>query len=352
MRFLKYVGALLLAVVALMVLALALIQPEAARLVLGFSGWRWSPYVTTVAGVLAVVTGGLALLSRWRALRITLVVAALASASAVATMVLRWPDYPLEAVRYPAGDAELAGEYYRPQEPTSAVVVVHGSAAFPREFYDLWADFLARRGTAVLLVDKRGAGDSGGVFVADNNSGIGNLSRLAEDVCAGVAWLRERDPGLRVGVFGISQGGWTGVLAARRCDVEFMVYITGPTVSVGEEGVWSDLRGDDEQAAQVSLQEARDRMTQTPPSGYDPRADLALLDIPGLWLFGDRDNSIPSAGSMQVLDQLKSAGKPYDYENYAGVGHILIGHRGAERPLALPAQSWRDLEQWLRGQRL
>ena len=62
------------------------------------------------------------------------------------------------------------------------MVLVHGSAPFPRAAYDLWADFLANNGVAVLLVDKRGVRASGGKFETENNGSLRNLSLLADDV--------------------------------------------------------------------------------------------------------------------------------------------------------------------------
>jgi uncharacterized protein len=60
-----------------------------------------------------------------------------------------------------------------------------------------------------------------------------------------------------------------------------------------------------------------------PYADFDPLVDLRALDIPGLWMLGDRDWMVPSGSNARNLDEL---GKPYEYRNIPGAWHgMLIG---------------------------
>jgi alpha-beta hydrolase superfamily lysophospholipase len=96
-------------------------------------------------------------------------------------------------------------------KPVGAIVTVTGSGAQDRDeniglqgfrpFRQL-ADALARRGIAVLRMDDRGTGASGGTFKGSTSADF------AEDVRAGLAYLRTR-PEIRadrLGVLGHSEG--------------------------------------------------------------------------------------------------------------------------------------------------
>ena len=53
----------------------------------------------------------------------------------------------------------------------------------------------------------------------------------------------------------------------------------------------------------------------------DSGASLEKLSIPGLWIFGDKDPSIPVDLSIDRLKKLGSSGHPYEYVLYPGLGH-------------------------------
>lgn len=61
------------------------------------------------------------------------------------------------------GPIKLAGELVRTAEkPKGAIVLVHGSGDGLRRAYDIWTNFFASQGWAVVVYDKRGSGDSTG----------------------------------------------------------------------------------------------------------------------------------------------------------------------------------------------
>jgi hypothetical protein len=93
------------------------------------------------------------------------------------------------------------------------------------------ADYLTRRGVAVLRVDDRGVGGSTG-NIADSTT-----ADLTGDVLAGIAFLKTRkeiDP-KRIGLIGHSEGGTIAPMAAAQSDdVAFVVSLAGQGLS-GEE---------------------------------------------------------------------------------------------------------------------
>ncbi|MCA9678319.1 MAG: alpha/beta fold hydrolase, partial [Myxococcales bacterium] len=119
-----------------------------------------------------------------------------------------------------------------------AVVLITGTGTQDRDetlfghkpFWVL-ADHLARAGVAVLRVDDRGAGGSGG------DTGSVGLGPKVEDVVAGMAWLATQpdiDPA-RIGLVGHSEGGVIAPMVAARAapgapPVAFMVLWGAPGV--------------------------------------------------------------------------------------------------------------------------
>lgn len=125
--------------------------------------------------------------------------------------------------------------------PFAAVVTITGSGQQDRdEFIPLAggvrlfrqvADTLSRRGIAVLRVDDRGLGASGGDATTSTSSDF------ADDTRAAVAYLRSRHDidGARVGLIGHSEGGMIApMVAATDPALRAMIILAGPA-SMGSE---------------------------------------------------------------------------------------------------------------------
>ncbi len=349
---LRLLGFVLLGLVTLLLLALAAIaafqQGTALEILAGFSGKPlW------LIGVLAIVLLlPIMLFHAWlKHRRTTLVLVLLTVGLGLSLAFNSRHALPDETVRFSSHGVMLDADLYRVDDADAAtVVIVHGSADFPRSFYQYWASQLHAMGLNVLLPDKRGAGNSGGVFERNNNGSEKNLGLLADDVAAAVDHVADidrinRD---RIGLFGLSQAGWTAPMAAlKQPEIDFMILLTAPAVSTHEESVWSELRGDDETASQVSFAEADRILETTAAAGVDAREALARLDIPVLWLFGDRDNSIPSRKSVAVIDQFSARGLPYRHVTYPGFGHIMMTPLTDGRP-RMCDDIWPEIRDWLR----
>jgi dienelactone hydrolase len=276
---------------------------------------------------------------------------------AIAAVLIRSRDIERRDVDFRGNGIRISATIYKPGSPGShpAMVFVGGSAPFKRGLYALWAEHLARQGLVAIVPDKRGVGGTGGEFEKQNNTSKANLDLLAGDAVAALTFasrLAEVDS-LRLGLFGVSQAGWTIPIAAVQSSLaRFIVMVTGPTVSVHEEGVWSDLRGDDQRAAAMSRPEAERVIDTVSAGGVDVRSRLAMLDIPGLWLFGSDDRSMPTKKSVEVLDSLNHIGRArFRFDSVPDYGHLVMGRADGILPHVAPSM-WRALDGWLSEQGL
>jgi len=266
-----------------------------------------------------------------------------------------------ESIRFASGGLILAGTLVLPNgpRPYPAVFLFHGSGRQGRDLST--ARWFAEQGFAALAYDKRGVGGSTGDFRA------GPFMDLCDDGLAAVAYLKSRkeiDP-RQIGVWGLSQGGWLGPLAASRStDISFVIAVSGPGVSPGEQmlvyyanelrdrgmpeadvreadalrrDVWTYLfTGKGYEKAIRELAEARakrwfdavnsqqDRLfepLQKPPDldqpgsailrfrremTYDPVPALRALRVPALFLFGASDRLIPVEKSVEEIRDVQT----------------------------------------------
>jgi dienelactone hydrolase len=239
--------------------------------------------------------------------------------------------FSMENITFNSAKVTLAGTIFKPKHPYAGLVLVHGSGQEKRMVE--MASLLAKNGIAVLTYDKRGVGESGGIYagpeVGTNNIDPANLDLLALDASAAVNTLLANLPAKHgtVGLMGFSQAGWVIPLAAKKNPkVSFMVIFSGPVVTTLEQlrfqfyteskpGFWDTH----------TEAEAREHVRSDPDRyqfvGTDPRETLATLSIRGLWLFGGKDVQIPVGLSIEHLNALKEKGKPYEYQLFPTFGH-------------------------------
>lgn len=256
------------------------------------------------------------------------------------------------------GGAQLAAIIRVPPDaprPVPAVVLVHGSG---RQTAQHMLQNAGRRletlGLGVAAYDKRGVGKSTGEYttIGTRNS-VEMFDLLAGDALAAVDALRARPDidARRIGLVGISQGGWIAPLAASRSrHVSFVITISGPAVSVGEEIAYSRLAGADPGSEQgLSDAEIDRRMAEfSGPHGYDPIETLSKLGAPSLWVLGDQDRSIPLKRTVAVLQRLaREEQRPITTHVLPGLDHGLRHIVTGEQP-----DYWRAIATWLQQQKL
>jgi uncharacterized protein len=335
-------------VVVLPAVVLAIARPDAGDLALGAFG----PPATATLSRWLLLGGTLATGTAFWTRSPRVIGLAAAAAISFGRTAYSHRGVSTRDVTFPGSDITIAATVYEPRSfgPHPAVVFVHGSAPLRRGFYSLWAEHLARQGMVVVVPDKRGVGGTGGAFERDNNSSRANLELLASDAAAALDFASQVSAvdTSRLGLFGISQAGWVAPIAASRSNrARFLLLVTAPTVSVREEGVWSRLRGDDQRRADLS-RDAADRVMDTVSAGgVDARSRLTTLTIPGLWLFGADDNSIPTRKSVAVLDSLRRLGKRFQAMTFPASGHLLLTRKGGVLP-HVTSSAWTDMDRWIR----
>ncbi|RMG53550.1 MAG: alpha/beta fold hydrolase [Acidobacteria bacterium] len=283
---------------------------------------------------------------------------------------------------------KLAGTLTLPRSPGPfpAVLLITGSGpqdrnetvAGHRPFLVL-ADYLTRRGIAVLRVDDRGVGGSTG-SVTDATS-----QDFAEDVLAGVAYLKRRpeiDPE-QIGLIGHSEGGLIAPLAAiRSSDIAFIILMSAPGLP-GEDilllqaaaiakasGASDDViainRAIQKRIFDMVKRSEADRLTeerlredvmafiaQLPEEQkniarrftatlnrqikmvltpwfrffltYDPRPTLKKVTCPVLVISGERDLQVPPRENLPAIVEALEGGGNSDYQvvKLPGLNHLL-----------------------------
>jgi dienelactone hydrolase len=247
-------------------------------------------------------------------------------------------------LRFMSDATSFGGTLFLPAEEGRypAVVWVHASGPQQRLRYGDVVKALVEAGVALFSYDKRGVGKSGGECCPadDENAGAAEFTEQADDAVAALEAVRSQrqiDPD-HVGYLGVSQAGWIVPIAtAASPDVAFDVVVSGATVTTGEEHLYSQLTGDTDLTGDpAQLQELSRQLAEHGPSGFDPKPYLAQAGVPGLWLFGSVDGSIPTVESEAILDELKAAGKEFSYVVFDGAGHGLLDVSPPPPPEVIP----------------
>ena len=221
-----------------------------------------------------------------------------------------------ENIVFTSEGIQLAGTLYTPASPHAAVVLVHGSDSVPR--MKKLATLLAKNNMLVFTYDKRGVGESGGVYagpeVGTNNISRENLHLLAKDASAAVQLIHSKNKDIPIGLFGASQAGWIIPMVANNNPfVQFMVLFSAPTITTLEQ-----LR------FQFYTNGRTDFWEHT-----TEKEVLKTLSIPGLWLFGEKDIQIPVKLCIEQINTLKLENKPFEYVLFPSLGH----HTYQEEPI-------------------
>lgn len=232
------------------------------------------------------------------------------------------------AVHFTCEENVLAGTLYLPNGSGRhpAVVWVHGSGEQPRVNYGTVVAPLVEDGIAVFSYDKHGVGESEG----DCCTSPGKYNLVAADADGAVLAVRSHpdiDPD-RVGFYGASEAGWVVPLADARLSkpVAFTALVDGPAVTTGEEKVWSEAAGEEEDGPLTAEKkaDATQRLHEAGPSGFDPAPYIERMSSSGLWLYGGADKSIPTDRSVEILSRMKRAGKDFTIVVFPDAGHGLV----------------------------
>jgi pimeloyl-ACP methyl ester carboxylesterase len=298
--------------------------------------------------------------------------------------------YDEEEVSYENKRAEikLAGILTLPRTegPFPAALLISGSGpqdrnetVFGHRPFLVLADYLTRRGIAVLRVDDRGVGGSTG-DVAQSTS-----EDFAGDVLAGIEYLKSRKDidANQIGLIGHSEGGIIApILATQSPDVAFIVLMAG-TGLIGEEILYlqgalirkAEGQSDEEIAEGRALQErifavikhekdstvakeklrklyaeAFEKLSEEEKKAmgdleayvesqiqrvlspwfryflaYDPKPTLMKVKCPVLAIIGEKDLQVPPKENLQAIEEALKAGgnKHYTVKELPGLNHMF-----------------------------
>ena len=281
---------------------------------------------------------------------------------------------------------KLAGTFTRPKSsgPFPTVLLISGSGpqdrnetVFGHKPFLVIADYLTRRGIAVLRVDDRGVGKSTGSFKGATSEDF------ASDVLAGINYLKSRkdvDKG-KIGLIGHSEGGIIApMVAVRSPDVAFIVMIAGPGIpgdsllllqaaTIGRAGgaseeeikknrdlqvrifdvvrnekdnkiaerklkkIFEDAVAEMNEKERASISEesinAQIKQVLSPWFRffitYDPEPTLEKVKCPVLAVNGEKDLQVPPEENLNaIVDALKAGGnRNYTVKELKGLNHLL-----------------------------
>lgn len=292
--------------------------------------------------------------------------------------------YLIEEVEYinPQSGLKLAGTLTLPENAKSctSVILISGSGAQDRDetiyghkpFFVI-ADFLTRKGIAVLRVDDRGVGGSEG------NTQNATSEDFAGDVLAGLEFLKtkkEIDQN-KIGLIGHSEGGIIAPMVANSSNnIAFIVLLAGPGIR-GEQIIIKQVEllnraaglTEDQVTQKLNLQKSifeillnekdttnqLERLQQVFSNGtyetmsddqkkiinanlnalktkwfqffltYDPYPALAKLKCPVLALNGSKDLQVPPAENLAAIEKALNEGgnKNFNTMKLENLNHLF-----------------------------
>jgi dienelactone hydrolase len=239
--------------------------------------------------------------------------------------------YSAEEVRVAGPSGMLAGTFTRPKggARVPAVVTITGSGQQDRDEYIASAggvrlfrqvaDTLGRRGIAVLRLDDRGIGESGGY--SQNQT----TADFADDIRAAISYLRSRkdvDPD-RIALVGHSEGGLIApMVAATDPRLKAIVVMAGPgerpiEISMAQNKWIVDhdttltpaKRDSLLRSARASLDPAKQGNAWLKFwMGYDPAPVARKVKTPVLILHGETDRQVPADQAGKLARLIRAGG--------------------------------------------
>lgn len=181
--------------------------------------------------------------------------------------------------------------------------------------YFVFHQFLASRGFLVFVLDNRGSAGRGREFERAIQGRLG--PKELEDQLAGVAWLKRQpfvDPG-RIGIFGASYGGFMTLYALTHTQGVFKAGAALAPVT-------------DWRLYDTAYTERYMQIPASNPDGYREASPISRpeqLDGALLLIHGTTDNNVHWQQTLNWIDALYKAGKPYDLQLYPNKSHRIDG---------------------------
>lgn len=284
-------------------------------------------------------------------------------------------EYNTETLQYNIGQTRFTGTFYKPLTPPPypLIVLAQGSGKGVRSsfYYTPYGEYFSKNGIAVFIFDKRGVGDSEGIY--DENPAF-NL--LASDLQATYKFIINR-PDIdksKAGILGISQAGWVVPIALQHLDnVSFTVCTSCPLVppyqsdlfqkgrelaesGYAENDIEEILNYNRSVTEYVATFEGREKVillkqkykdrkwfkdfeynpgllpedslkkplfNHYRKSVFEPKPYWRNLSVPLLFIYGEKDSHIPVEQSiLQLNDSLKTT-TFFRIHQFKNTGHLI-----------------------------
>jgi len=229
----------------------------------------------------------------------------------------------------------LAGTLTIPKDinqPLPGVILITGSKPMNRDFTPAFvpkyvrpfrqiADALSRRGIAVLRMDDRGCGCSGGGPLESATT-----AERADDIRAGISYLKDREAinGSRIGLIGWSEGAIIAPMIAVADSSIIAIVLMAGTATKGD--VIADFQdGTGWRGYVESASEWFQFFIE-----YDPLPTAEMVRCPVLILHGDQDKHVPVEHANIIAEAIRRGGnQDVTVHIFPGYDHRFI-HGGIE----------------------
>ncbi len=281
-----------------------------------------------------------------------------------------------ERIEFTSQNDSIVGYLSKPIETNQfpVVVVLHSASHshHDNDIYNHLEDQLVKNGIGVFTYDRRGSGESTGDF------NTASLETLAKDALNAIEKLKTRDDvdKDKIGLFGISQGGWLAPLAfsINSNDISFMILVSSSGVSPARQMEYSAVttlkingysnetidtakylrnitneyyRGNrDREKTQVVIDKYKEEPwfqdVYLPWRGnlpkdvgitkwihemdFNPTEYFETVTIPIILFYGETDRWVPPAESINVWENALKKAKNNQFEIYRikNSGHMMI----------------------------
>ena len=218
-------------------------------------------------------------------------------------------------------------------QPVPGVILITGSspqnrdnspAGYPEyRIFRQIADALSQRGIAVLRMDDRGCGCSGGGPFKSSTT-----VERADDIRAGITFLKDRVEinSDRIGLIGHSEGAIIApMIAVKDSSIIAIVLMAGPAT---KGDIIADFqKGTGWRGSAVSMNEWQEFFIE-----YDPLPTAEMVRCPVLILHGDQDEKVPVEHANRLAEAIRRGGnQDVTVEIFPGYSHAFINLEEANK---------------------
>ncbi|GGE75130.1 alpha/beta hydrolase [Priestia taiwanensis] len=219
-------------------------------------------------------------------------------------------------------DVQLRGWSMKTKQPSDKWVIVShgygGNRAIWKEKTLEFYQFFLNNGINVLTFDYRNSGESDG-----DTTTIGAMEK--HDLLSAIQYIRAEYPSAEIGLYGVSQGAATSLLAGSESDdIAFVIADSSfhELEDYLEENLphWSGLPSYPFTPIILSIVP---KMVGHEMEDVSPVLSMQYIDVPILLLHSKGDTAIPISSSQQMYEQYKDS-KQIKFIEYENPKHIKL----------------------------